>query len=166
MPSAGSLSVRLQELPNQPGSLTVVERRHSAGHLRHDPRARERPIGPEAPLACSSEQNAASHSGVHRQQPRHCHGGQLPLPWWRAHERTQARVVGMMANRPRHTNSDYEKLLREKEKLGWRIQKTSGHFKAYCPCSCLCIVIVPSTPSAQGTLTKIRTIFKRCKEGR
>ena len=97
---------------------------------------------------------------------RHCHGGQLPLPWWRAHERTQARVVGMMANRPRHTNSDYEKLLREKEKLGWRIQKTSGHFKAYCPCSCLCIVIVPSTPSAQGTLTKIRAIFKRCKEGR
>ena len=129
MPSAGSLSVRLQELPNQPGSLTVVERRHSAGHLRHDPRTRERPIGPEAPLACSSEQNAASHSGVHRQQPHHCPGGQLPLPWWRAHERTQARVVGMMANRPRHTNSDYEKLLREKEKLGWRIQKTSGHFK-------------------------------------
>lgn len=68
--------------------------------------------------------------------------------------------------RPRHTKRDYEALLQEAEGDGWRVKKNKGHFRAFCPWACKCMVTVSATPSAQGALKKIRADINRCKKGR
>ncbi len=63
--------------------------------------------------------------------------------------------------RQRHQNPDYEKLLREAERHGWRVERGKGYFKALCPCFEKHWISVPLTPSSPRTLRNIRKAFER-----
>ena len=71
-----------------------------------------------------------------------------------------------MPQRPRHTNQDYESLLREAEDRGWRVKKMKKHFLALCPCDCQCVVTVGSTPSDRRGIKNTRAKINRCKSRR
>lgn len=72
----------------------------------------------------------------------------------------------MSGRRPRHKDGDYEALLKQAEKDGWRVTKGKKHFRALCPHPCGCRVTVASTPRHSGTISKVRADFNRCGKGR
>lgn len=39
-----------------------------------------------------------------------------------------------MPTRPRHPDKDLERLLKDAEAQGWRVEKGSGYFHLWCPC--------------------------------
>ncbi len=64
--------------------------------------------------------------------------------------------------RPRHRKKDFEKLLREAERRGWRIRRRKGYFRIRCPEPCKCSPCVVLTPSSSRTLLNTRKAFERC----
>lgn len=64
--------------------------------------------------------------------------------------------------RPKHPNKDLEKLLREAEDKGWRIEKRPNrYFKMKCPCDKLHIKTVKLTPSNPYYELHLRGQLKR-----
>lgn len=65
-------------------------------------------------------------------------------------------------SRPRHNNSDHERLLKEAERREWRI--TGGgnrHFKMWCPSPCKCMVTISTTPSTRQSMRQTMSQLKR-----
>lgn len=64
--------------------------------------------------------------------------------------------------RPRHADKDFEKLLKEAERRGWRVTRRKRYFRALCPERCMCSPCVVLTPSSSRTLINTRKAFERC----
>ena len=84
---------------------------------------------------------------------------------------TAAKVFGCMskrAQRKRHPQKDFEKLLQSAEGQGWAVVRRRRYYFAKCPEQCQCQLSVPLAPSAQRTLINKQAQFKRCSgwEGR
>lgn len=69
-----------------------------------------------------------------------------------------------MPPRPRHNNKDYEKLIKNLEKSGWRSSGGGNrHYSMYCPCEEKHKINIPTTPSSRFTLNrKQREVDKSC----
>jgi hypothetical protein len=65
------------------------------------------------------------------------------------------------ARRQRHPKKEWEALLREAEKRGWRVHRQQGYFKVYCPCADKHKTCIPLTPSVSKTLVNKRKWFER-----
>jgi len=64
--------------------------------------------------------------------------------------------------RPTHPRKEWERLLREAEDRGWRVDKGAGYFKCKCPADDKCFVSIPLTPSGSRTLINRRKVLERC----
>ena len=77
-----------------------------------------------------------------------------------------AKVFDFMskrAQRKRHPQKDFEKLLQYAEGQGWAVARRRRYYFAKCPeqCQCQCQLSVPLTPSSQRTLLNKQAQFKR-----
>ena len=70
------------------------------------------------------------------------------------------RIVRRVA-RDRHPKQEYEKLLREAEARGWRVNRDKLYFKCLCPCAEKHWVKVVLTPSGGRTLMNTKKKFER-----
>ena len=71
-----------------------------------------------------------------------------------------------MANsRPRHKNKDFESLLQQAERNGWRIRQTKKqHFRLQCPPECgQHHLTAPSTPSDHRAIKNFRAGMRKCE---
>lgn len=57
-------------------------------------------------------------------------------------------------------NKDVTKLVRDLRAAGWRVERVSGHYKAYAP-NGEDIVTISSTPSTQGWKRKTLALLRR-----
>lgn len=59
-----------------------------------------------------------------------------------------------MASRPRHPDKDLEQVLRSLELCGWRVERGSRYYRAYCPCGThkKTVHLTPSDPRYRRNL--------------
>lgn len=71
-------------------------------------------------------------------------------------------VAATPKRRPRHTDGDWEALLRDAEERGFVITKGQNYFKAKCGCAEKKWVSVQLTASSSRSLINKRKQFERC----